>query len=136
MCIFSDEKIFTTNAAVNRRNSFYLTNLLVENVDQDVRVSPFAKALQKIMMLGVVGSDGQRCPPIFVAVGERLNAAAYQALLHQYVVPWLKRAYRGGQYVFQQDGAPCHTALSTRHFLEVEMADCWPPELWPPYSPI
>ena len=54
VCIFSDEKIFTTNAAVNRRNSRYLTNRLVENVDQDVRVSPFAKALQKIIQFNSI----------------------------------------------------------------------------------
>lgn len=133
--IFSDEKIFTTNAAVNRRNSRYLTDLPVGDVDPEIRVNAFAKNPGKVMMLGVVGSDGQKCPAVFVAAGERLDAAAYQDLLRRHVVPWLKRAYPDGNYVFQQDGAPCHTANSTQQFLEENMANYWPPTLWPPYSP-
>ena len=133
--IFSDEKIFTTNAAVNRRNSRYLTDLPVEDVHPEIRVNAFAKNPGKVMMLGVLGSDGQKCPAIFVAAGERLDAAAYQDLLRRHVVPWLQRAYPDGNYVFQQDGAPCHTANSTKQFLEENMENYWPPSFWPPYSP-
>jgi hypothetical protein len=58
--IFSDEKIFTVDVAVNHRNSRYLTALPVADVDPDVRISPKSKAPLKQMVLGVIGSDGQR----------------------------------------------------------------------------
>jgi DDE superfamily endonuclease len=133
--IFSDEKIFTADAAVNRRNSRYLTGLPVAAVDPNIRITAYTKAPLKQMVLGVVGSDGQKCPPIFVAAGERINAAIYQELLRQHVVPWLKRTYPDGNYVFQQDSAPAHAARSTQDFLRENMASHWSPELWPPFSP-
>jgi DDE superfamily endonuclease/Transposase len=133
--IFSDEKIFTADAAVNRRNSRYLTGLPVAAVDPNIRITPYAKAPLKQMVLGVMASDGQKCPPVFVAAGERINAVIYQDLLRQHVVPWLKTTYPEGNYVFQQDSAPAHAARSTQEFLRENMASHWSPELWPPFSP-
>ena len=86
-------------------------------------------------MLAIVGSDGQGCPPVFVAAGERLNAIAFQALLRRHGLPWPKRASTDGHYVFYQDRGPCHAALTTRHFLEARMAIYWPSDLLPPLSP-
>jgi hypothetical protein len=60
--IFSDEKIFTVDAAVNRRNSHYSTDLPVADVDPDIRISPKSKVPLKQMVLGVIGSYGQNCP--------------------------------------------------------------------------
>ena len=37
--IFSDEKIFTVDAAINRRNSRYLSDLPVTNVNPNIRIS-------------------------------------------------------------------------------------------------
>jgi transposase len=37
--------------------------------------------------------------------------------------------------LFEQDGAPVHTANSTQRFLENIMAAQWSKEVWPPYSP-
>lgn len=133
--IFSDEKIFTADAAVNRRNSRYLSGLPVGDVDPKIRITPFHKAPAKVMVLGVVGSDGQKCPIIFVDAGEKVNADVYCRLLAKHVVPWLQKTYPNGNYVFQQDGAPAHTARSTQRFLEENMASYWPPTVWPPYSP-
>jgi AraC-like DNA-binding protein len=133
--IFSDEKIFTADVAVNRRNSRYLTTLPVTEVDPNIRCSYYTKAPLKQMVLGVMASDGNCCPPIFIAAGEKVNAAIYQELLRQHVVPWLQRTYPGGNYVFQQDSAPAHAARTTQEFLKENMSSHWSPDLWPPYSP-
>jgi hypothetical protein len=133
--IFSDEKMFNVDVAVNRRNSRYLTDLPVADVDPDVRISPKSKAPLKQMVLGVIGSDGQKCPIVFVSAGERVNADVYQGLLRKHVVPWIKRTYPDGNYVFQQDSAPAHTARTTQEFLTETMAEFWTPADWPPYSP-
>jgi hypothetical protein len=104
-------------------------------VDPTIRFNHYTKAPLKQMVLGVVASDGRKCPPIFVAAGERINAVVYQDLLQRHVVPWLKRVYPDGNYVFQQDSALAHAAKTTQEFLRENMASHWPPELWPPFSP-
>jgi hypothetical protein len=110
--IFSDEKIFTVDVAVNRRNSHYLMDLPVADMDPDVCISPKSKAPLKQMVLGVIGSNGQKCPIVFVGAGERVNANIYQDLLQKHAVPWIQRAYPNGN-VFQQDSAPAHIAQTT-----------------------
>jgi hypothetical protein len=132
--IFSDEKFFTVDVAVNRCNSRYLTDLPVADVDPDVRISPKSKAPLKQMVLGVIGSDGQKCPIVFVSAGEtrqrrRLSGPFAEAcrLLDQ-------RTYPDGNYVFPQDSAPAYTARTTQEFLRETMAEFWTPADWPPYS--
>jgi hypothetical protein len=132
--IFSDEKMFTVDVDVNRRNSCYLTDLPVADVDPDICILPKSKAPLKQMVLGVIGSDGQKCPIVFVSAGERVNTDVYQDLLQKHVVPWIKRTYSDGNYVFQQDSAPAHTARTTQQFLRENMVEFWIPVDWQPYS--
>ena len=87
--VFSCKKIFTTDTAINHRNSRYLTDLPVRDVDEQVRVIMHTKAPGKVMVLRVFGSDGQKCPRIFIATSKCLNATAYQELLCMHVFPWL-----------------------------------------------
>ncbi len=135
MRIFSDEKLFIAYALVSRRNSRYLTDLPVTKVDKIVHISPFSKAPAKLMVLGVMASDGKKCPIIFVPDGEKVTADTYQALLRRCVIPWLSALYPEGNYVFQQDGAPAQTVNSTQQFIESNMATHWSKTVWPPYSP-
>jgi hypothetical protein len=94
--IFSDEKIFTADVAVNRHNSRYLMASPVADVDPNIRCNYYTNAPLKQMVLGVVASDGQSCPPIFIAASKKINAATYQGLLRKYVVPWLQKTYPEG----------------------------------------
>jgi hypothetical protein len=55
--------------------------------------------------------------------------------LRKHVVPWIKQTYPDGNYVFQQDSAPAHTAQTTQQFLRETMAKFWTPADWLPYSP-
>jgi hypothetical protein len=91
------------DVAINRLNSRYLTDLPVADVDPDVRILPKSKATLKQMVLGVISSDCQKCPIVYVSAGKRVNANVYQDLLRKHVVPWIQRTYSGGNYVFQQD---------------------------------
>ncbi len=72
--IFSNEKFFALDMAVNHRNKCYLTDLPVADVDPSVCIFPKSKASFKQMVLGVVGSDGQKCPIVFIGAGKRVNA--------------------------------------------------------------
>jgi hypothetical protein len=113
--IFSDEKIFTVDVPVNRHNSHYLTDLPVADVDLDVHISPKSKAPLKQMVLGVIGSDGQKCPSFSLAPVNASTADVYQDLLRKHVVPWIQRTYPDGNYVFQQVSAPAHTTQTTQY---------------------
>ena len=86
--LFIDENIFTTDAAINRPNSRYPTDLPVHDMDELVRVSTHTKTPGKVMGLGF-----RSFPQFFIAAGERLNAAAFQELLRAHVVPWPKTTY-------------------------------------------
>jgi len=45
------------------------------------------------------------------------------------------RSVFGDYYVFQQDGAPAHSARDTVTMLQRETPEFIPPEMWPPISP-
>jgi hypothetical protein len=75
------------------------------------------------MVLGVVGSNGQKCPIVFIGAGECVNADIYQDLLRQHVVSMIQQTYLDGIYVFQQDLAPVYTARTTQKFFRETMVD-------------
>ncbi len=68
--IFVNEKIFTKDVPVNRHNSHYLTDLPMANMDPIICISSKSTALLKQMVLGMVGSNGQKCLIVLVGAGE------------------------------------------------------------------
>jgi len=128
--VFSDEKIFTVDAVVNRRNDRFLAKSIEEVVGTFHTKHP-----AQIMVLGVVASDGKKMPPYFFQPGEKVGADAYYKVLRYHVLPWLKTHYPAGNYVWTQDGAPCHTAKKVQQFCKTNFADFWPADFWPPSSP-
>lgn len=133
--IFSDEKLFTVDPVLNRRNSRYISGDRAEEVDPAIKYSPKTKHPAKIMMLGVVASDGKKCPPVFTPANEKIDSEKYMEMLERHVLPWLRRTYPAGNYVFQQDGAPAHTSKKTQDFLKSKMPAVWLKSMWPPSSP-
>jgi hypothetical protein len=75
------------------------------------------------------------CPPHFFEMGQRVNAKQYIEVLDTVVKPWMKTVAGECPYVFQQDGAPAHTAKLTQEWLKANLQDHWPKEIWPPSSP-
>ena len=65
-----------------------------------------------------IGLDGvgHVFPPYFIPPETKINAARYQDMLRSYYDPWAK-TFCGADAVFQQDGAPSHTARTTRALL-------------------
>jgi hypothetical protein len=60
-------------------------------------------------------------------VGTRIDSDEYINVLQNVVKPWIKRTYGlGGDYVLQQDGAPCHTSKKTQKWLEENGVKFWP----------
>lgn len=128
--VFSDKKVFTVDQAYNRRN-----DRVVVKKGAPVPAICKTKHPANVMVLGVVGSDGQKCPLFFFEKGFRMKADDYVRVMRTHVLPWLKRAYPDGNYVFQQDGAPAHTAEKSRRWLKNNLTDFWDKDVWPPFSP-
>ena len=128
--VFSNEKIFTVDAVVNRRNDRYLAATRAE-----VQGIYRTKHPAQIMVLGVVASDGKKMPPFFFKPAERVGADSYYKVLRYHVLPWLKTNFPEGNYVWTQDGAPCHTAKKVQDFCRNNFSDFWPKDFWPPSSP-
>ena len=133
--IFSDEKLFVVDQVVNRQNDRYITDLPIKLVDPGIKFNSVSKHPAKVMVLGILASDGRRCPLIFIHENEKITSEVYQKLLRRHFLPWLRKNYASGTYVFQQDGAPAHTSRSTVDFLNAEAVEFWTPSMWPPSSP-
>lgn len=132
--LFTDEKIFTVDASLNRRNDRWIGNE-PENYSDEVRYRNTTKHPSSVMVFGLVASDGRKMPPVFVKAGVKINTEAYIEILSTKVLPWLKANYPQQNYVFQQDGAPAHTSNRTQEWLNRNMAEFWSKEMWPPQSP-
>jgi hypothetical protein len=96
--IFSDKKLFMVDQAHNRRNDRFI-------VDQGTPAIPVNRTKHpvSVMVLGVVCSDSRKLPPIFIPAGLKVNTNAYLSLLETELLPWLKKTYPQGNYIFQQD---------------------------------
>ena len=127
---FSDEKNFTQDQKVNRKNNRWLCRSISE-----VPVVMHTKFPQAVMVLGVVSSDGDVMPPYFFPKGLKVNAEAYIEVIETVVKPWMDSIAGERHYVFQQDGAPAHSAKTTQDWLRARLPEFFEKEIWPPSSP-
>lgn len=88
-----------------------------------------------VMVLGVVSNEGHGMPPYFFPQGLRVNAAAYIEVLETVVKPWIDSMRSERPYVFQQDSAPSHKAMTTQDWMAENLHDHITPNMWPPSSP-
>ena len=128
--IFSDEKIFTVDAVLNRRNDRYIAESKAE-----VKGTFRTKHPAQVMTFGVVASDGKKMPIKFYKTDERINVETYYKTLRYQVLPWLKTNYPNGNYVWTQDGGLAHTARKIQDFCKSNFCNFWESCLWPPFSP-
>ena len=127
---FSDEKNFTQEQKINRRNDRYLA----DNIEE-VPIVMHVKFPLNVMVLAVVSSEGDVMPPFIFEKGVKLNSEVYIEVLNNVVKPWMHEVAKGRPYVFQQDSAPCHASKKTQAWLLENVYHHWSPELWPPNSP-
>ena len=76
--IFSDEKTFTVDPVVNKQNERVVS--FGKDISEVCNVST-AKHPASVMMLGVVTSNREKMPPVWLDVGYRLTAADYKDIL-------------------------------------------------------
>lgn len=127
---FSDEKIFTVDAKINRRNDRWLAH-----DPSDVPFVGKTKFPSKIHVLSVVSSEGDIMAPHFFQTGETITKEVYLHVLQTVVEPWMNSVSCGRPYVFQQDGAPAHTSHLVQGWLSEHVSMFWDKDMWPPNSP-
>lgn len=66
------------------------------------------------MVLGVIGSDEQKSPTIFVDADGKIDRLAYEVFLVRSVIPLVKVFYPEGNFAFQQDLRLATTSLSSK----------------------
>ena len=132
--VFSDEKIFTVEAVVNRQND----RILAKHREAANSVGGIVSRASKpanVMVFACITSDG-KSPLVFVDSGVKINQHNYlNDVLIKVVEPWLKSHFGTDPYVFQQNGAPSHTARTVQEWCENNLCDFTRSDEWPPNSP-
>ncbi len=134
--LWSDEKLFVVDQVLNRRNR----RILVPAADINLQAAMKSKHPASVMVFGLVASDGNVMPPVFIDAGVKITGPVYRETILQPVMAWLKSTYGVAwkrKVVLMQDGAPAHTASATQTFLEKNFGEdgFWPKSFWPPSSP-
>lgn len=105
--IFSDESKFDVcvgdccKRIIRNKNEAFNSDCLKRTV----------KFPRGIMVWGCMSAKGMGT---LTFVDGIINAQEYQDILQNSLLPSITKLYPNGNYVFQQDGAPCHMAKSTK----------------------
>jgi transposase len=132
--IFSDESTFHLSGKVNKQNvRIWGTEHPRETVEH-VRDSPKVNVFCAISHSKVYG-------PFFFEE-KTVTGATYHQMLMNWLLPQLRED--GGNFIFQQDGAPPHWHRNVRHYLNEALPQRWIGRAtnddsvlirWPPRSP-
>ncbi len=119
----------------NSHTDRYLSDKSVDDIPDEVKYTFKTKHAASVKVPGVVSSGGRKCPPIFVKNNEKVTSDVYIGLLEEHVLPWIEENFADADYVFQQDGAFCHTPKKTQAWLKEKMKNVWDKTMWSPSSP-
>ena len=84
-------------------------------------------------MLGVVASNEEKIPPVWFKGSYKLTGTDYRDILAT-KAHWIRKIVKGGNYMFQQDGAPAHTSNTIQDWMSQNIT-FWPKDFWAPQSP-
>ncbi|TKR72768.1 hypothetical protein L596_020172 [Steinernema carpocapsae] len=136
--LFSDEKIFTMEPIRNQQNH---REWLLQGSPRTVNVqkSHFPKSIMVWAGVSALGNTKLH----FFDQKKRFNAVGYQTkILEGVMKPWAKKNTSGIQWIYQQDGAPTHSANTTLNWFHdptkwspAPAPVVWDKNIWPPHSP-
>ncbi len=126
--LWSDKKIFVVDQRVNRKNR---RPFLAKKGDINLQAAMRMKHPASVMVFGLMATDGNVMPPLFVDRGVKINVKVYHETILPEVEAWCKATYGArwkNRVCLMQDGAPCHTAKS----VQAHLAENWGQEaFWP-----
>lgn len=132
--IFSDEKLFVLEQSVNSQND-RCYGVSISSIPEDIRSVKRFQNKSSIMVWGAICSRGT-LPLIFIDKGVKINQQYYlENVLKNNLLPEAHKLFNKEYYVFQQDGAPSHTAKSVQYWCEENLPDFISKDEWPPSSP-
>jgi hypothetical protein len=127
---FSDECRFSLDRVVNKQNCVFYA---LENPHYSIPVSHTKKSTHVWCALSTHGIIG----PYFFR--EFVTSKSYTEMLLSYFLPETVKFHSEINFFFQQDGAPAHTAKTTKELLDQLLPEQWiglgGPLSWPPRSP-
>ncbi|QQP52144.1 Transposable element tcb2 transposase [Caligus rogercresseyi] len=130
LIFYSDEKNFNQDQKVNKKNNRWLCS-----DPSEVPIVMATKFPATVMVLGVISNKGDVMPPHVFEAGLRVNSKVYLDVLKNIVKPWMDQVAGDRPYLWQQDGAPAHTAKKVQDWCEDNFPHFWGKEVWPPSSP-
>jgi len=125
---FSNERNFTVDAKINRRNeaSFRtIPRMFLLLPERNFR-QMFTCCVQWGCEEGVM--------PHFFKKGEIITKEMRLCVLMDVVKPWMETLLFGRPYIFQQDGSSTHTNHLIQNWLSDNVDMFWSKEFWPPNS--
>lgn len=132
--VFSDEKLFVLQQPHNVQNDRVWAPSRDSIPESNINIPRFQSAAS-VMVWGAVCKRG-KLPLVFIEKNVKINAAYYKTeVLEKVVAPSLRSLYGDEHYVFQQDGAPAHTANVVQAWCRDNLTDFLDKTLWPPSSP-
>ena len=130
---FTDEKIFYISPPVNSQNNRLWCAGRKRDVDPKRLLVERAKFSAHVMVSAGTSYAGKGRLH-FVADKAKINADYYvNSLLPQLIEDCEK--LMPGSFIFQQDGAPAHTARQTQEWLALKCPEMINKDEWPPNSP-
>lgn len=130
---FTDEKNFYLNPPINHQNDRVWSSGKKRNVAENRLVVERAKFAKHVMVSAGVcyGGKGRLH---FIPEKAKVNAKLYVDILLPRLVEDCKTVLPSG-FIFQQDGAPAHTAKLAQEWIDTNCSDFIRKDEWPPNSP-
>ena len=130
---FTDENFFYINPPVNSQNNRLWSAGRKRAVNTQRLLSPRAKFSPHVMVSAGISFAGKGRLH-FVDDKAKINADYYLTNLLPNLIDDCE-LLMNDKFIFQQDGAPAHTARRTQEWLSLECPDFIDKDEWPPNSP-
>ena len=132
--VFTDEKDFTLEIPTNSKN-----DVVYGKKKSEIPLSRLYheqnRFSKKVMVSAGVSWNGKTGIYFLDTQTVKVTAERYVDLLQEHLLPDCVGMYPNNNFIFQQDGATCHTANLTQNFLSQQPNRFIKKDEWPPMSP-